>query len=218
MTLRLLLCNDHRLFAESLALVLGEAGFDIVAVTHSYDETLAELGRHDVDVCVLDLCQAPGPRPDRLAKVRAAAPVARIVLLSRHSHAADPLLDTTGGDGAGTGACAVVYRDQGITDIVRTIERVGAGHRVPHPDPTSPTAGDAAPARLTARERQVLGLLVRGKDTTGVARAMGVRPATARSHIQSVLKKLGAHTRIEAAAAAVRGGLVDAETGAWLPR
>jgi DNA-binding NarL/FixJ family response regulator len=62
---------------------------------------------------------------------------------------------------------------------------------------------------LTEREREALGRLVRGESTAGMARAMGVRVSTARTHIDAVLGKLGAHTRLEAVAYAVREGIVD---------
>jgi len=54
---------------------------------------------------------------------------------------------------------------------------------------------------------------VRGESTVAIARAMGVRISTARTHIDGVLCKLGAHSRLEAVAYAVREGLVDA--GGW---
>jgi len=66
---------------------------------------------------------------------------------------------------------------------------------------------------LTEREWEALGRLVRGESTAAMARAMGVRISTARTHIDAVLSKLGAHSRLEAVAYAVREGLVD--TGNW---
>jgi two-component system nitrate/nitrite response regulator NarL len=45
---------------------------------------------------------------------------------------------------------------------------------------------------------------------------MGVSWTTARSHVQSVLSKLGAHSRLEAVTSAVRNGVVSGETGRWL--
>jgi len=69
---------------------------------------------------------------------------------------------------------------------------------------------EAGPSQfLTEREREALGRLVRGESTAGMARAMGVHVSTARTHIDAVLCKLGAHTRLEAVAYAVREGLVD---------
>jgi len=68
---------------------------------------------------------------------------------------------------------------------------------------------------LTKREWETLVRLVRGESTVAMARAMGVRVSTARTHIDAVLCKLGAHSRLEAVAYAVREGLVEAS--GWLP-
>jgi DNA-binding NarL/FixJ family response regulator len=62
---------------------------------------------------------------------------------------------------------------------------------------------------LTPREREVLARLVHGEGTTAMARSMGVRSSTTRTHIDSVLIKLGVHSRLEAVAYAVREGIID---------
>lgn len=63
--------------------------------------------------------------------------------------------------------------------------------------------------QLTTRERQVLGLLVDGKSGPAIARQLFISSNTVRTHIQSILTKLQVHSRLEAAAFAVRNGVVD---------
>jgi len=210
--MRLLLCDGHRVFAESLALVLGESGHHVVAITRTLDEAVAALRREPVDVCVLSAGGWSASVPDRLAELRGIAPATGIVLLAESAAGLVPA--------AAARVDGFAYRDQHVADLLDTIERVLCGEivgpAVVRGDP--PASHDAAhrlAALLTRREREVLCLLVRGEDTKGVARNMGVTWATARSHIQSSLTKLGVHSRVEAAAAAVRHGLIDAETGQW---
>ena len=62
-------------------------------------------------------------------------------------------------------------------------------------------------SQLTRRERQVLAMLARGADNRAIAEALAISPDTARTHIQNLLGKLGVHSRLEAAAFAVRKGL-----------
>ena len=64
-------------------------------------------------------------------------------------------------------------------------------------------------AHLTDRERQCLELLVEGHRTTTMARGLGVSTTTVRTHVQSVLTKLGVHSRLEAASLALRHSLID---------
>jgi two-component system nitrate/nitrite response regulator NarL len=69
---------------------------------------------------------------------------------------------------------------------------------------------------LTKREREVLSALVRGSDTMNLASSLGISQTTARCHIQSVLTKMGVHSRLEAATGAVRHGMIRPDTGEWL--
>jgi DNA-binding NarL/FixJ family response regulator len=72
----------------------------------------------------------------------------------------------------------------------------------------SPTAPDPDATRLTRREREVLRLLVAGRSNPEIAETLFVSPRTAETHVTHILAKLGVTTRAEAAAHAVRAGLV----------
>jgi len=61
---------------------------------------------------------------------------------------------------------------------------------------------------MTAREREVLGLLATGTATEVIATKLGIRPATARNHINKILTKLGVHSRLEAVTLALRNGFI----------
>ena len=65
---------------------------------------------------------------------------------------------------------------------------------------------------LTTRELEVLRLLAGGTSTTAAAESLGISTATLRAHVQAVLRKLGAHSRLEAVAEAARLGLVTLES------
>ncbi|HEX6074652.1 MAG TPA: response regulator transcription factor [Micromonosporaceae bacterium] len=217
--MRVLVCDDHKAFAESLALVLAEAGHQVVAVTHNPDEALAVLSRESADLCLLDLVYAHGTVLDRLAELRAAAPDAALVVLSGFT---DPEV-VAAAEAAGVRGFA--DKSQHVTEILAMLGRVAAGDRVITPVPAWPAVEPATRSEsqrlaefLTEREREVLCGLVRGDDTYALAKAMGVTWATVRSHVQSVLSKLGVHSRLEAATVAVRDGLVDARTAKWRAR
>lgn len=227
--MRVLVCDDHAVFGESLALVLDRAGYDVAAVTRSPDEALDALRRCEIDVCVLDLLYASSIERDRplatsgqtlsrLCEMRAANPTTRFVLLSGH------LTREVIANARAAGVRGFAHKGCHVGEIVSTIARVHAGEEVMDAAAMAPAGRPGGPqsdvqrlARfLTSREREVLGYLVIGADTTTMTKAMGVSWTTARSHIQSVLTKLGAHSRLEAATAAVRHGVVSGETGQWL--
>jgi DNA-binding CsgD family transcriptional regulator len=85
-----------------------------------------------------------------------------------------------------------------LEDLGR-IEEVVASLQVLAGSPASP-ARTVPLVGLTLRERQVLGLLVEGTSTAGMAKRLGISAATIRSHVKSLLSKLGVHSRIEAVA------------------
>ncbi len=75
-----------------------------------------------------------------------------------------------------------------------------------------PVQLDLLAAQLTSRELGVLALLVEGAGGTQIAQGLGISPNTVRTHVQSILTKLQVHSRLEAAAVAVRQGLVTEQT------
>jgi two-component system nitrate/nitrite response regulator NarL len=219
--MRLLICDDHVVFAESLAHFLAMSGKEIVAIAHCPAQLVEILRRECVDVCLLDVRFGPETAFDRLADVRAASPRTRIVLLTAYLDGS--LLAA----GRAAGIEAIAEKSRPALEIINVLDRVYAGQSVlPSGAPATPANGaaDRRPANigkhltgfLTPRERQVLSALVRGDDTAKVARSLGIASATARCHVQKVLTKLGAHSRVEAATSAVRYGMIDPETGEWL--
>jgi two-component system nitrate/nitrite response regulator NarL len=219
--MRVLVCDHQVVFAESLAHVLTARSAEVVAVTYDIDGALDVLGREAVDVCLLDVVFGQNVLVDRLAELRAAAPRTRLLLLSGN-------LDRTMVEAArAAGVDAMADKRQPAADLLRTLHRLSAGEPLAqHPrmavdasmDTPRRPANDAQrlASFLTPREREVLSALVRGDNTGTVARSLGITVATARCHIQKVLMKMGAHSRLEVATTAVRYGMVDPETGEWL--
>jgi DNA-binding NarL/FixJ family response regulator len=219
--MRILVCDHHVVFAESLAHVLAVLGHEVVVKGHP-DEAAVALGRDHIDVCMLGVRSGPESAVDRLAGLRACAPRTRIVLLAE---GVDRALVAAA---EAAGVSAIADKCQRVTEIIDLLRRVHAGEPVPlrprvdgaAPGPRPRVANDAQrlAAFLTPRERQVLSALVCGEDTTRLARSLGISPTTARCHIQSVLTKMGAHSRLEVATTAVRFGMVSPQTGEWLIR
>jgi two-component system nitrate/nitrite response regulator NarL len=220
--MRILLCDHHVVFAESLAHLLAARGNEVVAVTLDADQTLEVLRREAVDVVLLDVVYGGESVVDRLPELRRVRPQARLVLLCDHV------------DGAlvaavrGTGVHGIIDKRQPVADLIDLLGQPYTGEAViranGHLVSSTIPAQRGRPehdahrlaAFLTPRERQVLSALVRGDDTGRLAHSLGIASATARCHIQSVLTKMGAHSRLEVATTAVRAGMVSPQTGEWL--
>jgi two-component system nitrate/nitrite response regulator NarL len=210
------LCDQHVAFAESLAHVLIGRGNDVDVVPRVND-AVAIVAREPVDLCLVG---AAGEMPDLDGLTALGASGVAVVLLATEVSA------HTRSRAIAAGVRAVATKQQSLGEILRLIDRVNAGERIVDSaaarrssmadQPRRRTEGQHLAAFLSPRERQVLCALVRGEDTGTLARSLGISSNTARSHVQSVLTKLNAHSRLAAVRAAVHGGMVDPRTGDWL--
>jgi two-component system nitrate/nitrite response regulator NarL len=218
--MRLLICDHHVVFAESLAHLLAARGYHVVGVTHHPNHLFEALRRERVDMCLLDVIFGSDSVVNQLATLQAVSPRTRLVVLTAGVDAG--LLDAA----RAAGVRGLADKRQPVTDMLQVLDRVSAGEAAIEPTATVPQPVNRAQRHgnevlklarfLTAREREVLCGLVRGDDTNKLARSMGIASATARCHIQNVLSKLGTHSRLEAATTAVRSGMVSPQTGDWL--
>jgi two-component system nitrate/nitrite response regulator NarL len=193
------LFEPARLFADAIADVLGERGHHVDHLPVVVDvergtvvaPQVADGGTYVVAASGPDLTLA-------LALTTAVAPGDVVVVLESTATAAD----AAAADAAG--ARAVLTKAAPLHVLVSVIE----GAPAPPLRRYQPRPHRSGPTRLTAREREVLEALVAGAGTPILAAQLGVSTATARTHVQNLLTKLGAHSRIEAVAIAVDLGIV----------
>jgi DNA-binding NarL/FixJ family response regulator len=214
--MEILVCDDHQLLSELISGVLTDRGHR-VSVTNLPAEAVTVALANPIDVCVMDL-GFPTPQDGATGQV---APLDAIRMIS----AAGARVVVLSGSGALTtqeaaleaGATRYMVKGEPISDVIRAVEHAVFEQR-PHAPPGPPafSAHFAATwtraslaAFITPRERSVLEGLVLGESTTALARRLGVRPATARTHVQNLLGKLCVHSRLEAVALAVEYELVD---------
>ena len=202
----LLLCDDHAVFADALDTALRQRGFTVLATTGTLAGAREAAARHRPDVCLLDRYFADGDGLDALPEIAGST---RVLVLTADA----------GGQGVrralGGGARGYVNKMCGLSALCSAVDAVARGEVVVElsasrraPGPGSSDARRLA-AYLTARERQCLELLVEGHRTTSMAEGLGVSRTTVRTHVQSVLTKLGVHSRLEAASFALRHSLLE---------
>lgn len=198
---RVVICDDHKVFGEAMASVLAGHGYDVVACTGDLPSGLAAVARHRPGLYLVDLDFRDGDRASGLDAVRHSSPGTRIVVVSGTFDAGAVARARE------AGAHGLVAKHRRLEDILDAIARVDAGEAVFHDpapgvSPPRPPAGSGEPSlsALTVREREVLDRLVEGKDTAALARDLGISYATARTHIQRLITKLGVHSKLEAVA------------------
>ena len=217
---RVVLADDHDAFVEGLGMVLSaEDDLEVVALAGDGASALQAVLTHHPDVLVVDT-QMPGPAVTELVRlVGQAEPATRVLLLAEDARLAPSSRPDPGGHAGMTRAVSA-------RQLAEAIRAVAAGFRVTLAEPAAAAADPPVPASepperdlhaelllrsLSDRERQILALLARGYSNRRIAEACYLSLNTVRTHVQNVLVKLGVHSKLEAAALAVRQGLVRIE-------
>ena len=210
--IRVLLADDEELVRTGLRLILRTEP-DLEVVGEAADGRQAvELARTtDADVLLLDLRM---PVLDGLAALRALAdlPLAVVVLTTFDT-------DANVREALASGAAGFLLKDAPADRLVSAIRAAASGdavlsrsvaQRVAAELATRPSARPLALAdELTARERDVLGLMAQGCSNAEIASALHIVEGTVKTHVARILMKLGVRDRLQAVVTAYRSGLVQ---------
>jgi DNA-binding NarL/FixJ family response regulator len=211
------IADAHRVFTAALESLLNRSGHEVVGCVVGLDAAVELILRERVDACILDVGLTSHNGPGELKEALAASPGTAFVVLA-DSPATIGFAATLA---AGVHGAALKTDD--FVDVLRVLtgavgrigRRPSAGvvlslsAKTAHRPVRRSTRYPALDHLLTPREREVLARLVYGESSSSMAKSMGVRVSTLRTHIDSVLIKLGVHSRREAVAYAVREGIVE---------
>ena len=209
---RVLIVDDERLFAELLRVALqGAAGIEVAEVIHDVATAMRRLPELRPDVVLSDYHLPDGTGADIARTVRATLPETAVLILT-----GDPSA-TVLSDVARSGAVGHMTKDRGFEDVVEGVRSAAAGEILFAPSELQRLLLERETPRkivepLTGRELEVLQRLAEGLSTADASRELGISTATLRAHVQSVLRKLGAHSRLEAVAEAARIGLITLDS------
>jgi NarL family two-component system response regulator LiaR len=207
--IRVLLVDDHQVVRQGLRAFLQlQPDVEVVGEAAGGSAAVAAAAAGRPDVVLMDLVM---PEGDGIAAIRAlaeAAPGARVVVLS--SFADDERIFAA----MQAGAAGYLLKDVDPDALAEAIREVHRGRPVLHPDVAARlmrrAADPASPATepLTPREREVLRLVVEGFANKQIARRLVITEKTVKTHVSSILQKLGVADRTAAAVLAIRQGLV----------
>ena len=204
--LRILLVEDHFLARMALSSVLTvRNGMKIVATAENGSDAIDRYIEHRPDVTIMDL-RLPGMSGfDAIRAILQRDHDARIVVLTNYDGSEDIYRALR------AGATAYLLKDTSGAELV---EAIRAAHRGSRYIPRS--IGDRLAERigvedLTAREQEVLALVVHGCSNREIADTLGIAEKTARIHVSNILGKIRVSDRTQAAIAAIQRGLVHLE-------
>jgi len=202
---RVLIVDDHRMFADSLVRVLDdEADLVVVDVATSIAEAIHAVGTYRPDVVLLDYRLSDGDAPACIAELRDIAPDTRVLVMTGLGD------EATLAAARNAGCAGVVTKDRAARDLVDGLRAIASGMSIDGSERSNHgTAGapDIASV-LSDREREVLEQLAAGQSTEDIAGSLHISVVTVRNHIQHVLGKLGARSRLEAVALGIQAGII----------
>jgi DNA-binding NarL/FixJ family response regulator len=214
--IRVLIVDDHNVFAQGLALLLAaSADLDVVgtAATAADAHRIAE--RERPDVVLMDFRLPDGTGAEAASRIHTSVPAAAVVMLSADS-GDDAVLTAVE-----AGAVGYLLKTEAAASVVTAVRRAADGEVLLPPTLLAGLvarqrnrAREASERRarrdlLTGRERDVLGLMAEGLDNKAIAARLAISLHTARGYIQSLLEKLGAHSKLEAVVRASQLGLLS---------
>lgn len=196
--------DDHPPIIDALSRYLSAAGFTVLATALDGEAALAAVETQRPVVCVADVRM---PRLDGLELARRATSVVPETAMLLYSGVADRGLVS---DALDAGARGFALKDAPLDDLVRAIEIVAAGNLYVDPVLAAALATRRGTERkaLSERERQVLRLLAEGGSYAEIGSELFLSPDTVRSHAQRAMQKLGARTRTQAVAVALREAVI----------
>ena len=209
--IRVLIVDDQRLFAEAIQVTLRGVGADVVGVATNGEEALDGVREHRPDVVLLDI-----GLPDQSGiavgrRILDEHPDTKVVALTALED------EQVVKEALRVGFDGFLSKDIHVDRFGRAIHAVADGQVVvPQKIGKSvlrgrsavPSEAELLARQLTQRELEVLALLAEGASSRQIAAALAVSPNTVRTHVNGILSKLQVHSRLEAAAFAVRHGLV----------
>jgi DNA-binding NarL/FixJ family response regulator len=215
-SVKLLLVDPQPFFCEALAAALeGSDPIEVVGWTTDELEADELASRRGADVVLTEVELADG---SGLSLNRRLAGGPAVIVLTR-GHEGDFLLDAVA-----AGAIGCLSHDLEPEELARHVLRAAEGQfaidhgrlldelRRASAARSQKGAGSPKLAMLTAREREVLTLLARGLDNQAIARQLHLSSHTARTHVGNILRKLGVHSRADAARIALREGQPEGDT------
>jgi DNA-binding NarL/FixJ family response regulator len=197
------IADDHPAVVASLAAFLPKSGVEVVDQARTGEEALRKIEERKPDIALLDLRMPGLDGSEVIRRVTRVSPDTATVVYTGFADA--PIVDEV----LDAGARGVVLKDAPLPDLVRALEIVSSGGIYIDAGLTAALAvRRGGSPQVTQREREILRLLSDGYTNEEIGKQLFISPETVRTHVRRVIAKLGAKTRTQAVASALRRQLI----------
>ncbi len=201
--IRIMVIDDQAVVRQGfVALINTVADMEVIAEGINGQQAIDLYRQHNPDVTLIDLRMPVVGGVEAIASIRREFPDARLIVLTTYDGDEDIYRSLQ------AGAKGYLLKDMYFEELESAIRTVHAGSRRIPAAIAERLAERMAGSNLTARELEVLELIVRGQSNKEIASSLKIGEATVKSHVNSVLGKLGVTDRTQAATTALQRGLV----------
>ncbi len=205
--IRVLVVEDHHVVRQGLVALLNVVdGIEVVGEAADGVEAIAQFRKCQPNVTLIDLRMPRLSGVEVIQRIRMETPAARFIVLTTYDGDEDIFRALQ------AGARAYLLKGMTTDDLVATIRTVHAGRSHIPPAIAQRLAERVGTEELTPREFDVLEQIVGGCSNKEIATALDISEATVKTHINSLLGKLGVTDRTQAATAAIQRGIVTLES------
>ncbi|MDX1593490.1 MAG: response regulator [Gammaproteobacteria bacterium] len=211
--MRVLIIDDHALFRVGLQELLTRRGITVIDAVGDGAEGVRIAQQSSPDIVLLDLRMPVMDGLSVLRRLREIGLAMPVVMLTTSTEERDLV------ESLRNGAQGYLIKDMEPDEVINALREIVEGSTVVAPELTGVLAkvvqgggSDALPpedpfGELTPREREILCHVAEGQSNKVIARNLGISDGTVKLHVKAVLRKLGLHSRVEAAVMAVEHGL-----------
>lgn len=201
--IRVLIAEDHLIARVGVGTIVEtQPDMQVVAEAATGIDAVHAHAQHRPDVTLMDIRMPGMGGIEAMQAIRARTPQARFVALSTYSG------DEEIRRALQAGASAYLTKDVLDDELVKTIRLVHAGRAYLPPAVAATLAAHATRPELTARELEVLELIVGGLGNRQIAQRLHIAEYTVKNHVKNVLSKLGVEDRTQAATSALHRGII----------
>jgi DNA-binding NarL/FixJ family response regulator len=202
--IRVLMVDDHPILREGIAAILAaEPGMVLVGEAGDGREAVEQFRLHRPDIVLMDLQMPIMNGTDAIRAIRSESPQARIIVLTTFSG------DVLATRAFRAGASGYLLKNMLRKELLDTIRSVHAGQKRIPPSIAVALAEHVADDMLTARELEILVEVAAGHANKTIALHLAITEDTVKSHMRSVLSKLGASDRTHAVTIALKRGIIE---------
>ena len=201
--IRILVADDNFLVRLGLGAVLNaQSGMTVIAEAGNGRQAVELFRQHTPDIVLMDLRMPLMTGVEATRAIRSEDPGARIIVLTTYDGDEDIYRALQ------AGARAYLLKDVLREDLLAAIRAVHAGQRHIPPAVAARLAERLPLSDLTARELEVLNLIVKGMSNSEIGAALTISTGTVKIHVNNILSKLGVSDRTQAATTALQRGIV----------